>query len=216
MIKPLISASLLLAAAVCSAQVSAAASVIRLDFSELGDSEAIENFYNGDNPGVDYGISFSPNAFVNLSTIENAYFEGEPTPPAVGGFFEAESYVNVMGGFTEGFSFYYSTIEYSGSVGIYDGLNGAGNLLASFQLSALGEGPNPDKPYANWAVGSASFAGTAKSVHFGVPTIGDLGFDNMTFGSIDPTIPAVPELPSAVLLALGLGILVSLRRRISA
>ena len=44
-----------------------------------------------------------------------------------------------------------------------------------------------------------TFAGTAMSVTFAGPT-GYIGFDNVTFGSADPTSPIVTPEPATVLL----------------
>lgn len=208
---------LLLAAVVYSTGATASTSVIYLDFEGIGDGANIQDFYNGGtdsygNSGSNYGVTFGPDplmsAFVNYSTTDGVAFEGEPSPVTVMGFYSGAGLLNSNQGFDTGFSFYYSTTDFTGQVKVYDGLSATGNVLGTIDILALGEGPNPNKPYKYWAIGSLSFNGIAKSVDFG-DTENGVGFDNLTLGS---SIPAVPELPTAGLLILGLGFLATKRR----
>ena len=94
--------------------------------------------------------------------------------------------MNVPEGFTDGFSFYYST-HTAGSVEVYDGLNGAGKLIATLSLKSLpvlGKG-DPNGAYDNWKLSTVSFSGTAKSVNFS-GAINGIAFDNITLGPAPP------------------------------
>lgn len=209
--------TLLVSALAYSTAASAATSVIQLDFSGVGNRAEIKTFYSGgsdsqENTGVNYGVSFSDSA-LGLSDIDpDANFAGEPSPHNIMFFLSGSAYLNMPEGFTQGFSFYYSTIDFTGQVDIYDGLNATGTRLGSLTLDALGEGPVLDRPYSNWKIAALSFSGTAKSVNFS-GTVNEVGFDNITLGSLDPSIPAVPEASSAAQLLLGLGVIALLRRR---
>jgi hypothetical protein len=198
------------------------AQVILLDFEGLGTRAAINNFYNGGtdslgNAGVNYGISFGTNSLALRESDPLANFSREPSAETVMFFLTGSSILNYGPGFDEGFSFFYSTVGFAAQVQVYDGLNATGNLLGTISLAALGAGPDPSNPFSNWEIGSLSFAGTARSIDFG-GTVNQVGFDNITFGSVDPNQPAVPAIPEpstyALMLAgLGFATLVARRRR---
>lgn len=209
--------SLLISTLAYSAAANANTPVIQLDFTGVGNRAAVQTFYNGGsdslgNTGANYGVSFSDSA-LSLSDIDpDANFAAEPSPHNIMFFLSGSAYLNIAEGFTQGFSFYYSTIDFTGQVDIYDGLNATGTRLGSLTLDALGEGPVIDRPYSNWKIAALSFNGMAKSVNFS-GTVNEVGFDNITLGSLDPSIPAVPEASSTAQLLLGLGVIALLRRR---
>jgi hypothetical protein len=151
------------------------------------------------------------NAQALTETDPDANFTGEPSAITTMFFLSAPAILNYAPGFSSGFSFYYTTSDFSGHVDVYDGLDASGNLLGSLQLSALGDGPDLENPYSNWEVASLSFGGLAKSVNFS-GTINEVGFDNITFGSTDPNIPAVPEPSTTAQFILGFGLIAALRR----
>lgn len=209
--------ALFVSALAYSSASNAATSIIQLDFSGVGNRTPIKSFYSGGadeagNTGVNYGVTFSDNALGLSDEDPDANFASEPTPHNIMFFLSGSAYLSVPEGFSQGFSFYYSTIDFTGQVDIYDGLNATGNVIGSLTLDALGEGPVLDRPYSNWKIASLTFNGVAKSVNFS-GSVNEVGFDNITLGSIDPSIPAVPEPSSAVQLLLGAGLLVLLRRR---
>jgi hypothetical protein len=101
--------------------------------------------------------------------------------------------MNVAAGFDTGFSFFYAAPFFSGSVDVYDGLNGTGTLLASLFLPINGAGSgDPNGQYSNWTPIGVAFSGTAKSVNFG-GTANYIVFDNITLGSETPGTGDVPE-----------------------
>ena len=88
------------------------------------------------------------------------------------------------------------------AVQVFDGLNGTGNLLASFNLAANAQAGCTDTGFCNWTQVSSIFLGSARSVSFG-NAMGIAAFDNVS-------LTVIPEPAS---LALGLTGLLSARRR---
>ena len=194
----------LIAIAALIAAPSANAAIITLDFEGIGNSNPIGNFYNG-GLGVNYGVEFVGNALgiVAAEAGGGGNFTNAPSMPTIMFWLDGPAtMMNVAAGFTDGFATYYSSIAEPGSIGIYDGLNGTGNLLATLNLAALGS--QAGGIYDTWSLAGTSFAGTAHSAVF-AGTANYIGFDNVTFGS---NIPA----PGALAL-LGVASLVSRRRR---
>jgi len=215
----------------CSAAQSRAS--ITLTFEGLKDSEPIDNFYNGgygggvnggpgSGPGPNYGVSFTSDSLAIISQLTSngsGNFANNPSGVTVAFFLiGAGDMMNIAGGFNTGFSFYYSAAE-AGSVTVWSGLNGTGNLLATVSLTA--QYNNPSAPYPegpngptfnNWTPIGVSFSGTAESAIFS-GAANYIAFDNITLGSSTPY--ATPE-PSTFVIA-GLGCLgfvgYALRRR---
>jgi hypothetical protein len=207
------------AASLFTAMVApATADPIVLDFEGLGSQAAINNFYNGGtdslgNSGVDYGVQFGSNSLALIEQDPSANFSNEPSPNTIMFFLTGSSVLNYAPGFDTGFSFWFTTVSFTGSVNVYDGLNATGNLLGSISLAALGFGPDPSNPFSNWAIGSLAFGGTARSIDFG-GTVNQVGYDNITFGATTPIVTNVPEPSTYAMLALGLaGVGVVSRRR---
>lgn len=163
-----------------------------LDFEDItptGKSMEIADFYN-----EKYGIIFNGSAYVGGDKDDTdegtGNFANEPKPGhTVASFLESDNLtMNVAKGFTNGFSFYYSSIEYDGNVTVYDGLDGTGKILETMQLSALGsdeDGGDPNGSYNKWEVGKVSFDGTAKSVSF-AGVANEMGFDKISFDGAPP------------------------------
>jgi hypothetical protein len=177
----------LLLPVVCAAQTN---QVVLLTFEGLSDTEGVLNYYNGgygslgSGPGPNYGITFGSDALTLTATSYGGQgnFSGNPSGHNVVFFLNGPGVImNVPGGFTTGFSFYYAAANTPGSVYVYDGLNGTGNLLATLDLSVNGSTCGTTT-YSCWSNTGVSFAGTAKSVNFsGVANY--IGFDNITLGS---------------------------------
>jgi hypothetical protein len=116
--------------------------------------------------------------------------------------------MNIATGFDGGLSFDYynlSNFLFAGSVNVYSGTNGHGDLLAS-----AGLGATPDWDFIN-----LFFSGTAKSVVLNGSPFFLAGFDNVTLGL---TAPVHPVAEPATLGVFGFGLLlmgafVGLRRR---
>lgn len=194
--------------------VPASAGPIILTFEGLQDQEAIMNFYNGglggsgSGPGPAWGIVFGDSslALIDADSGGSGNFANEPSPNTIAFFLSGAGVVmNVPAGFSTGFSFYYTSVSYSGTVEVYDGLNATGTLLASIPLAANGSscGGDPTGSFNCWGPIGAGFAGTAKSVNFGGVT-NQIGFDNITLGSDTPGT-TVPDAGSSLLL-FGIGL----------
>lgn len=187
---------------------SAQAGVITLDFEGIGTQANILEFYNGGtdsqgNSGVNHEISFGQNTLGLKESDPNANFSGEPSAETIMFFLTGSAILNYDQGFDTGFSFYYTTVSFNGSVSVYDDVDATGNLLGSIDIASLGSGPDLSNPFSNWEVGSLGFSGIAKSIDFG-GTVNQVGYDNITFGSVNPDIASVPEPFSLALLSLGL------------
>lgn len=185
--------------------VPMASAVAVLSFEGLQNLESIGNFYNGglggfgSGPGPNYGITFSANSITVLESHPLANFTNEPSPSTVAFFLNGTAdTMNVPAGFDTGFSFWYSNTTSDGSVTVFDGLNGTGNILATLQLPGLGACAGADA-FCTWEPVGVGFAGIAKSVDF-AGSANLIGFDNITLGAVSP----VPIPASAVLFAMGL------------
>jgi len=205
---------------------SARAEVIVLDFEGLKDLEQIQNFYNGGtgslgSAGTNYGISFGADS---LSVIDSdaggtGNIGGEPSPSTAAFFLNGGAAVmNVAAGFDTGFSFFYSSIAFTGNVTVFDGLNGTGSLLATLTLPITPNtgAPDPTGNFSPFVAFGVNFAGTAKSVSF-AGVANQIAFDDITLGSATPgEQPEVVPLPAAVwggfALLGGLGVTKRLRR----
>jgi len=178
-------------------------SVIVLDFEGLGDNDAINNFYNGGTSGqgysgVNYGIEFGDAlGLIDADNGGSGNFANEPSPSTTMYFLNvSQAYMNVPAGFTTGFSFYYSSFS-TGSVSVYDGLNGTGNLLGSIDLGVNFNNNcsgDPTGVYCHWDPISVAFSGTAKSVVFG-GNANYIIFDDVTIGSVTPGGSGSSQIP---------------------
>lgn len=208
------------AIALAAALVPASAAVVTLDFEGIGDQAQILDFYNGGtdsdgNSGTNYGVGFGSNALgiIDADAGGSGNFANEPTPDTIMFFLTGSAVLNYGAGFMDGFSFWYTTTNFGGTVTVWDGLNATGTQLGTINLNALGSNcpGDPSGSFCNWEIGALAFAGTALSIDFG-GTVNQVGFDNITFGSTDPN--PVPEPLSLALVAVALaGAGVASRRR---
>lgn len=193
----------LVAAALSACMAPAFADVITLDFEGIGDMNSVGDFYNGAG-GPNYGVSFSGAtlAIVDQDAGGSGNFANEPSASTVMFFLDDnQAILNYAAGFDTGFSFYYSSSE-AASVTVHDGLNGTGNVLAELPLSAqfnVGCSGDPTGDFCNWTAIGATFVGTARSISF-AGTANQMGYDNITFGSVVPA----PEPSATPMLVAGL------------
>ncbi len=170
-----------------------------LTFEGLQNYETVNQFYNGgtggngSGPGTNYGISFSGNslALIDSDAGGSGNFGGEPSPDTILFFSSGgASTMNVPAGFTTGFSFYYSSPFTSGSVTVYDGVDGTGNVLATINLplTPANGAPDPSGAYSPFMPYGVSFNGTARSVDFSGGA-NSIAFDDVTIGSSTPVEP---------------------------
>ncbi len=218
-------------AALASGAASAQAAVVSLNFEGVNATypsgyAQILNFYNGGTSsdattGTNYGVSFSSNALalcLNTATVNcsNTTRGGLAPGSEFGALFFLSGNSTVLdyaAGFTTGFSFNYSQVSRSGgTVNVWDGLGGTGNLLGSISLALTPSGcPGFGGAYCPFVPIGVSFGGTAKSIEFaGVANY--VVFDDVTFGSATPG-PGVPEPASWALMIAGFGMVGSALRR---
>jgi hypothetical protein len=224
----------LVSAALAASAVSAMADTVSLNFEGINATypstnyAQIENFYNGGSSnqgtsGTNFGIAFSDNALaICLNTLtgtcSNTSRGGLGPGSDEGGLFfltGTQTFMNVAAGFTTGFSFNYVSLSDSGSVNVYDGLNGTGNILATLSLSPnAGSCPGYNAGFCPFSASGVDFSGTALSVGF-AGVANQIVFDDVTFGSSTPgnPPPAIPEPGSVSLMLAGLGLVGLIARR---
>lgn len=222
----------------CAVGGSAQAAVVSLNFEGINSSYPTSNyasildFYNGGTSsagtsGTNYGISFGSNALaICLNTLSGSCSNtsrgglGDPNSQQGGLFFLSgtQTFMNMASGFDTGFSFNYVSLSYSGSVGVYDGLNGTGNLLATLNLSPnAGSCSGYSAQFCPFSPSGVSFSGIGKSISF-AGVANQIVFDDVTFGSAIPGQPTggngVPEPATWAMMIAGFGMAgVALRRR---
>jgi hypothetical protein len=228
----MIKAKLFLGAAIALASTSASAEVVSLNFENInatypsGFANILE-FYNGGlssdgTTGTNYGVSFGSNALaICLNSLDVSCSNtsrgglGDPASQRGGLFFldGDETFLNYDSGFEEGFSFNYVSVSYSGSVGVYDGLNGTGNLLATLDLSPnAGDCPSYGAQFCPFSAAGVNFDGVGRSISF-AGVANQIVFDDVTFGSAVPGTPAVPEPASWAMMIAGFGLVGGAMRR---
>lgn len=204
---------------------SPAHAIIVLDFEGVNATYPsgyanVQNFYNGGTSsdgtsGTNFGIGFTANALaICLNTpgisCSNTSRGGLGNPAsALGALFfldGAETFMNVPAGFDTGFSFFYTAINNPGSVSVFDGLNGTGNLLATLNLPTTLSGCDSSfgAGFCPFFASGIGFSGIAQSVSF-AGVANQVVFDDVTFGSITPgDLSPVPEPASLILFGTGL------------
>lgn len=203
---------------------ASAAQATVLTFEGVGSNARVDNFYNGGtdsagNSGPNVGVSFTGGLIFSPTVLTGDTFQGAIDSDAGGGALIANEpspnttvilpgsifgIMNVSAGFTS-LSFFYS--GFGGTVTLYDGLNGTGNVLGSssfgsnFANGCSGD-PTGDQ-FCSFDPVTASFAGTAKSARFQ----GSLDFfDNFN-------LSIVPEPGSWAMMLIGFGLIAAAMRR---
>jgi hypothetical protein len=221
--------SLLIAALLGGCLVAApAAATVSINFENIATynantGTAVQNFYNGGTAsngasGPNLGVSFASNALTLCLTTASNFC----TPASRGGLGDPASAFTAMyfaegtstslsdaAGFTNGISFFYVTRNDPGTVQIFDGVNGTGNLLASLDLAinATTCGAPFDAEFCPFTIINLGFTGTGRSVVFG-GTANQIAFDDIALGV------AVPEPATWAMMLVGFGVLgFALRRR---
>lgn len=224
-----VSTSLIAAAVAACMFGSAQAGVVSLNFEGINATYPsgyafINGFYNGGTSsdgtsGPNYGVDFTSNAQAiclnSLTDVCSNTSRGGLAPGSDKGalFWLSgdETYMNVAAGFDTGFSFNYVSLSYSGSVTVYDGLSGTGNLLATLDLSPnAGVCSGYSAQFCPFSPIGVAFDGIAKSISF-AGTANQIVFDDVTFGS---SVPVVPEPSTYALFGIGLlGLALASRRK---
>lgn len=204
--------------------VPASANVIALNFAGLDGAaeEAPANYYDGgfgsdgSGPGPNYGITFGADT---ITCAPSPYCNSNNIPGGPGAnllFFLSGSAdeMDVAAGFTGGFSFYYSTPYYTGSVTVWSGLDGTGTELADLTLpeTPADGAPGCFTTYCPYVPIGVTFSGTAESVEFG-GVANYVAFADITLGSGSPAGAPVPEPITLSLFGAGLAGAAVVRRR---
>jgi uncharacterized protein (TIGR03437 family) len=189
---------------------------VLITFEGLQDLELVLDYYNGGHgslgsgPGPNFGISFGSGAQVLTTDDPSRNFEGNPSGKTIGFFLSGGGLVmNVAAGFTGGFSFAYAAANTAGTVVVYDGQNGTGNILATISLPVTGSNCGGSMyAYSCWKSQGVTFTGVAKSVDFG-GTANRIGFDDITLGSQTPASVPPPSITTSSIPAGTMGLLYS-------
>jgi len=199
------------------ASASVITSPFTLDFEGIGNGIGVGNFYNG-GAGADYGVAFGNNGLVLTDSDAGGTgnFAHQPSGDSLLFFLNAPIVLDYTPGFNTGFSFFYSSSSSDAKVSIWDETGGQGNELAVISLPRNYQDDNciveAVGDFCHFDIGLLSFAddSVAKSVLF-TGVANQVAFDNITFGSIDPTgtgtgtIPVPVPVPASITL-LGLGL----------
>jgi hypothetical protein len=176
----------------------ASAAIFSLSFEGLRNDEQILEFYNGGtgsmgSSGPNFGVSFGSGAQASIkqSAGGTGSFSNNPSGTTAAIWLTGGGLLmNVPAGFDTGFSFYYSS-NAAANVVVYDGVNGTGNILATIPIAGQRQANGcSDSNFCNWSQAGASFSGVARSVNFG-GTANQTGYDNITFGTSEPTPPPI-------------------------
>ena len=155
-----------------------------IDFEKVGNLVAVGNAYGAS------GAIFSANAFGLVdsdfpgSGAGSGNIGGLPSPVTGMFFFVGDRAVmNVPAGFQFGISFWYSAVNFPGSLSVYDGLAGTGNLLGYklLPLTPFKGAPDPTGIFSPFFCDRVEFDGIAKSVVFG-GVRNEIVFDDITCG----------------------------------
>jgi len=163
-------------------------------FSGLKDLEFINNYYNGgtgslgSGPGKDFQLEFTTNAqaIVSASKHGSGNYINNPGGSPVMFFGTGTSVVvNSIAGIDTAVWFFYSALQ-QGTVTIYDGPNGTGNILANVALTLNNSGCNTYK-LCVWSPVGVPLSTTARSIRFsGAPNF--LGIGAIHLGTKIPTL----------------------------
>jgi hypothetical protein len=191
-------------------------------WSKTGNDGDVNGYYGGGTAGD--GVSSGPNVgvtFVGVTGLSNGdglghvppggdYYANAPSPLGVAIFLTGDiAYMNVAAGVDSFLKFYYSSpAPVTGALTAYDGLNGGGSVLGTFDLADTGGHfiTDPDGTfyeYDAWTLAQFNFTGTARSFAFSAAA-GIAALDN---------ISNVPEPGTIALTLASLGLLGFARQR---
>lgn len=166
---------------------------IVLTFEGLQGMEEISDYYNGgwggsgSGPGPNYGITFDSDSWALTTEFAGGpgHFDNNPSGYATAFSLNGPNMVmNVAAGFADGISFFYSSPNYRGTVTVWSGQHGTGDLLATLPLSRTFS-CSSDPQWCVFEPQGIAFEGTAESVMFS-GTSNQTLFDNVTVGSVTP------------------------------
>lgn len=198
--------SLLLAAIASAAIAAPASATVTMNFESISALSGIQilNFYNGGTAsngatGSNLGVSFATNALTlclntpgHPCSAASRGGQGDAASALTGMLFQTGTSTSLSdaAGFTSGISFFY-VANAAGTVQIFDGVNGTGNLLASLGLSsnAVGCRAPYNADFCPFSLVTLGFSGTGRSVVFG-GTAGHIVLDDISLGVVSLPEPA--------------------------
>jgi hypothetical protein len=187
----------------CRSPVRAGLISITFDEPQLVNNDPVLDFYNGGMtfrgivPGPNDGVTFTINARVFTQT---GSLTGTFTKPGIMELFSdtarqgepITATMNVGNGFTGGIVFDYAAIDTAGTLQIFSGSNGEGNVLANVNLAVTSPVTGPGIFVAD----SVMFNGTAQSVVFSGGNQ-QIAFDDLQIQTVPVPVPATWSLLSA-------------------
>jgi hypothetical protein len=191
------------AAALFAAAPAFASTSFSVDFEKTwAYGEAVDNTYAG--AGVSFTNVLGLSNGDGLGGLANGdYYANAPSPLGTAfvqldGLVNTTSFMNVVAGVDNSLSFFYSTpTAIVGAIKAYSGLDGTGNLLGTFDMTAT------DGAYSVWNSATFSFSGTAMSFDL-TQTAGFAALDN---------VAAVPEPEMLSLMLAGMALTGAVVRR---
>lgn len=198
--------------ALLTSLAAAPAAAVVLDFESPASFESVLAYYDGGadgggNIGPRFGVTFGGDALALRNDELGPYFSNAPSPIGVMAPVGAASTLNVAAGFTGVFGFFYSASQATlNGVQLWSGLNGTGQLIASFNLLANAQTGCSGSPYCRFDPVTTSFSGIAYSATFG-NAANIAAIDNIN-------VSPIPEPETVLLMSLGLaGLAAAARRR---
>jgi hypothetical protein len=175
--------------------IPALSAPVTLTFEGLADQATVGGFYDG-GLGGDLGVSFSGDAIALVDSDAGGSLDligipinGIPSPPTVLAFSGRNATLTYAAGFTK-LSLFYFVDQSANNIRVFDGPDGAGNVLAELFLDVTTGSGSPFKKV------DITFTGVARSIDFSNVS-STYFYDNITLAPI-PVPGALPLMVSGL------------------